>query len=542
MSRNSDINHISRWREIEAQPRPATIGDLLSTAAARFGDSVLYEFFDTGRTLTFQELDAQADVVGAAFQRLGVAKGDHVAVMLLNDPEFPVVFCALARIGAVMVSINTRSTGGELDHILSDADVSAMVIDASLLDALNGSKFADAFPGKLVVTNQNNLADAPAIGASWDEFITPPGSVAAVDLATTDPVTILYTSGSTGFPKGCVHSHQYWLVLAQSGAANREPETRVLSDSPYFYMTGPSSTCGGLWTGATHCMPRRPSMSKFMPWVREHRIDSAWVTVLQLADQPHPDDRNHPMRYAFTDDIPGDRIDEFAERFGIEARNMYAMTEIGVGTIVPNDDAEMARAGSVGIPGPFRECMLIDDDLGPLLAPEATGEMCVRGLGIFDGYYNRPEANAASFLEGGWFRTGDRLHRDARGWYYFLGRIKDIVRRAGENISAVEVESALEAITGIAKAVVVPVPDPFRGEEVKAYLVLTAGTDKADIQPDVIIGQLRGRIADYKLPRYFEYRDELPRTDSDKVSKRRLVEETDDLRQNSYDRVDGVWR
>jgi crotonobetaine/carnitine-CoA ligase len=539
---HSSPTEANLWRDVETAHRPETIGRLIVEAADRFGDKLMFEFFDTARTLSFRELADRSERVAAALERRGIRRGDHVAVMLLNDPEFPIVFCALARIGAVMVSLNTRSSAGELDHIISDADVTALVIDASFLDTLAASKFADAFTGRLVVANQDGHATVEHTGVDLADLLTETAPLEEPDVQTTDPVTILYTSGSTGMPKGCVHSHLYWLVLAQSSAGHREEASRHLADSPFFYMTGPGSTCGALLHGGAVVMPRRPSMSKFMTWVREHAITSAWVTVLQLADPPHPDDRNHNIRFAPTDDIPGDRIAEFEERFAIAARHLYAMTEIGVGTIVPDDAEEMARSGSIGIPGPFRECMIVDEDCNPITTAAAAGEMCVRGLGLFDGYYKQTDANASSFLPGGWFRTGDLVRRDERGWYYFLGRIKDIVRRAGENISATEVESAIEAIADVAKAVVVPVPDEKRGEEVKAYIVLKASRDSNDLPPATIVEQLRGQIADYKIPRYFEYRTTLPRTDSDKISKRALLAERSDLREQSFDRVDNVWR
>jgi acyl-CoA synthetase (AMP-forming)/AMP-acid ligase II len=531
------------WREIEASVRPENIGQLLRESAERNGDRVLFNFFETGRTLTYRELDEAADKVATALRGLGVGPGEHVAVMLHNDPEFPIVFAALARLGAVMVSVNTRSTAGELDHVLADADVSAMIIDASLIASLQQSTFADRFDGKLVMTNQDVLPHVENEGVPWDDLLAHDDPWEPVAVRSTDPVTILYTSGSTGLPKGCVHSHLYWLVLAQSSAAaNRKDGFRNLNDSPFFYMTGPSSTINALWHDGDVYMPRRTSLKRFMDWVREFDITSTWVTVLQFADAPRPDDRSHRLRIALSDDIPGDRITEFEERFGIKARNLYAMTEIGLGTVVPDDADEMAIAGSIGIPAPFRECMIINEDFEPITSAGATGEMCVRGIGMFDGYYNKPDANAESFLPGGWFRTGDIVTRDDRGWYYFNGRAKDIVRRAGENISAVEVESALEAVAGVAKAVVVPVPDEKRGEEVKAYLLLEAGVDQSDVSPEKLVEQLEGSIAEYKIPRYFEYRQSFPTTASDKISKVALRAEREDLRTHSYDRRDRVWR
>jgi crotonobetaine/carnitine-CoA ligase len=279
-----------------------------------------------------------------------------------------------------------------------------------------------------------------------------------------------------------------------------------------------------------------------MSWIRTYDIDSAWVTVLQLKEDPDPGDRENNLRFAFTADIPGARMAEFEERFGIGARQCYGMTEIGLGTIVPWDDSEMAISGSIGIPGLLRECKLVDDSGADVLGSNCPGELCVRGEGMFSGYYNRPEVNAESFLDGGWFRTGDIARRDEGGRYYFLGRAKDMVRRSSENIAAREVEEALMRIPGVAESAVVPVPDERRGEEVKAYLVLRDGESCETISPQLVAQEVRLSLAAFKVPRYFEYRTELPRTASDKVSKQALLAEKPDLRRDSYDLVDRVWR
>ena len=209
----------------------------------------------------------------------------------------------------------------------------------------------------------------------------------------------------------------------------------------------------------------------------------------------------------------------------MKARNCYGMTEIGLGTVVPADDDEMARAGSIGIPAPLRECKLITPDLSEVTEPGLVGELCVRGVGLFDGYYGRDRADTG-WLDDGWFRTGDLARFDERGWLYFVGRSKDVIRRNGENISAREVELALEAIDGIAVAAVVPVADARRGEEVRACIVLRAGLGAADVPPGAILEALDGRLAAYKRPRFIDFYAELPRTASDKVAKTALRDGT----------------
>jgi crotonobetaine/carnitine-CoA ligase len=216
------------------------------------------------------------------------------------------------------------------------------------------------------------------------------------------------------------------------------------------------------------------------------------------------------------------------------------MTEIGATLYTPLEATHMVGSGSCGIPGPWRECKVVDD-AGEELPRGQMGELAVRGPNIFLGYFEKPEANAESFF-GEWFRTGDLFVQDAAGWFYLVGRKKDMVRRSGENIAAREVESVLLGIDGVADAAVVGVPDALRGEEVKAYIVLAEGVSAQSLSPARIIELTAAQLASFKLPRYIEYVDELPRTPSMKIAKGVLRSAKADLRDGSFDSVDAVWR
>jgi crotonobetaine/carnitine-CoA ligase len=207
---------------------------------------------------------------------------------------------------------------------------------------------------------------------------------------------------------------------------------------------------------------------------------------------------------------------------------------------MPIEAAEKVGSGSCGIAGPFREVRIADPN-GVTLPAGMSGELLIRGPGILTGYHNKPEATGAAF-HGDWFRTGDLAVQDADGFVTIQGRIKEMIRRAGENISATEVEAALLAIPGIVEAAALPVPDALRGEEVKAYIVLGDGRSVADLPPEQIIAHCSRRLAPFKVPRLIEYRTEpLPRSTSGKVRKPDLVAGKADLRAGSWDRVAGGW-
>jgi crotonobetaine/carnitine-CoA ligase len=231
---------------------------------------------------------------------------------------------------------------------------------------------------------------------------------------------------------------------------------------------------------------------------------------------------------------------DLERRFRFKARAAFGMTEIGTGLTMPIEADEMVGSGSCGIAGPFREVRIADPE-GRTLPPGQSGELLVRGPGIMRGYYNKAEATAAAF-HGDWFRSGDLAVQDADGFVTIKGRIKEMIRRAGENISATEIEDTLLAIPGIVEAAALPVPDDLRGEEVKACVVLAEGRTPADLPPEHIVDLCSQRLAAFKVPRLIEYRTTpLPRSTSGKVRKPDLVAEKTDLRQGCWDRVAGGW-
>ena len=206
---------------------------------------------------------------------------------------------------------------------------------------------------------------------------------------------------------------------------------------------------------------------------------------------------------------------------------------------MPFEDTGMVGSGSCGIPAPFRECTIAGPDGRPI-ERGATGELWVAGPGIVEGYINMPDATQAAF-RGKWFRTGDLFRQDAQGYYTMVGRTRDMIRRSGENISAAEIEAVLHAMPEVRRAAAVAVPDGFRGEEVKAYLVLGAGLTPADVPPERVLAHCAARLARFKVPRFLEYVEDLPLAGPHKVAKHALTAR-EDARAGSYDRVDGVWR
>jgi crotonobetaine/carnitine-CoA ligase len=306
-------------------------------------------------------------------------------------------------------------------------------------------------------------------------------------------------------------------------------------------MAGQGWFLFGLLLGAEIFIAPQLSLKRFMPWVRQTRAQYSLATNAILKQQLPPEDRVNELKFlhvgaAYTKEAHA----EIERQFGCIVRNSYGMTENGIAIYVPITAPDKVGPDSIGLPTPHREVMIADAE-GNSLPDGEIGEICTRGPGILQGYYKKPEANKASFF-GDWHRSGDRAYRDKDGYYHFLGRMKDVIRRNNENISALEIETVLLAFPGILRAAAVAVPDDKRGEEVKVCVMLSPGLDHEQVTPDAIVAHCARNLAAFKVPRYIEYRAEMPTTSSDKVEKHALVKGVTDLRLGAYDREDKVWR
>jgi crotonobetaine/carnitine-CoA ligase len=316
--------------------------------------------------------------------------------------------------------------------------------------------------------------------------------------------------------------------------------TSLLSDHPYFYMDPQWQLVWSLRSGATVNIAPRMSSSRFWQRVSDYDINWAWfpVPILNLPETAGED--QHSIKRFHVGAISKANVRKAEQRFGVKVRSAYGMTEIGAGTLVPQDIPDESVLETVGLRAPCRELRIVDQN-GDDVPDGSPGELVVRGAGIFLGYYNKPEANDKSFYDD-WFRTGDMFIRDGNGYYKIVGRFKDMIRRSSENISALEVEHVVMDMPQVAEATAVPIPDDYRGEEVKIYVVLNAEFKKDDCSPRDIAEHCSARLAKFKIPRYYAYADALPKTPSNKVAKDELTSGIEDLREGSFDLADEVWR
>ena len=526
--------------KIAAMDFPVSIGAFVAERAATLGDAPAAIWFEDGITLSYADLHRRSDALAAALLARGIRKGAHVALMMPNVPEFVLSWFALAKLGAVLVPTNTAYTSTELDYLLNQSDAQALITDASLLPALEGMSKRPAVLDDARVFVRGGGAPYVSLDAmlAEDREWTAPWPVVSTDL-----MSLQYTSGTTGFPKGCMLTHDYWLLLALSAAAGMGADAvkRSLLWAPFFYMDPQWQLLMTMQLGGTAYVARRMSLSRFFDWARDLQINYTYFPEAALKTLPPSDrDKEMSLRYinAFGWSPASGR--EAEERFGVIARDSFGMTEIGAGMLVPVSATHKLDKRTCGVAAPFRETRVIGED-GRECAPGEAGELQIRGRSILLGYYKRPDANAESF-DGEWFRTGDLFIRDEDGYLSIVGRIKDMVRRSSENISAREVEAVLEELEQVEEAAVVPVPDPLRKEEVKAYLKLKPGVAREDFSLDALFEHCRKNLAAFKVPRYVAFIDDYPRTPSHKIAKPKLIAAAGDLRADSFDRVDNIWR
>ncbi|NUP47764.1 MAG: AMP-binding protein [Catenulispora sp.] len=483
-----------------------TIPEALDFAEQTSGDKGALHIVATGERMTWGELREAIARVRSALEERGLKPGDKVGIMLRNQIEFPLVWLAVIEAGAVAVPLNPKYTRREVDFVLGDTEATWLVAAADLAELV-----ADAVPADQLIST----------GEQFDALLTHAHTPRTHQAERRDVVGIQFTSGTTGLPKGCLLTHEYWLDLGVYSAAGSLDPQEYLADHPFYYMQNQAYFFAALAGGGRLHITPGLSRSKFMGWLIDLEIDYAWIDEDMLEFPPSDNDKKLKLKRAPVSGMLPWLHADLEQRFDLAARELYASTEVGGGTAVPWDRTDRVGSGSMGWCLPTRESKVIDDQ-GNEVAPGVEGELCMRGPGMMLGYHNRPEANAELFLPGGWFRTGDVVRKTEDGEHFYVGRTRDMIRRSDESISAVEVELCIYSMDDVDDVAVIPVPDAKRGEEVKALIVLAPGSK---LSVEDIIAWCNQNLAPFKVPRYIEFRSELPYTASGKVAKGELKAE-----------------
>ena len=497
-----------------------TLGSLL-TRQVRQNKSKPYLYF-LDKEISYERMNASANQMANAFSKLGVAKGDHTAIMLPNSPEYLYCWFGLAKLGAVTVTINTQFKGDTLRYLIEASDCKLAVVGSDFLPQYREIEPELTGVEKVVFDLSGKLGDnAEPMNSTVSESSTSPPTT-MVPPEDIDPLIITFTSGTTGLPKLVMNSHRAYITSAEDLASYTEisAEDRIYSALP-LYHANPQVYCvlSALVADASVIVAPRFSASRFFDDVRKYTATAfsyvGAVLPILLAQPERTHDSETPAKKCFGGGAPREVYDAITQRFGVEVLELYGMSETGVWNTINRPGK--GRAGTVGQVREGFEVRIFDDKDNEL-PPGKTGEIVIRPMKpyiMFDGYYKLPEETVKS-SSNWWFHTGDLGKIDEHGYYYFCGRKKESIRRGGENISSYDIEKEINKHPGVAESAAFGISDPIMEEEIKVAIVLHPSRS---VTPDELISWCEPRLPKFMVPRYIEFMETLPKSASEKVQK-----------------------
>ena len=467
-------------------------------------------------------VDGEANRVARALLANGIQQGDRCAVMMENSADYITVWIGIAKAGAVEVPINTAYHGEILRHVLTTADCALVILDADFLPVLE-AVLPDCPTVRLCMVRGGSgarLAGFAGTVVDFHESLGEDKSSPGLAVGFADPAAIMFTSGTTGPSKGAIISHRQMIGFGESYAAitSMTAEDTCYNYLPFFHVAGKFNFMAPLIAGGRMVLRQRLSVSRFWDDIRSHHctVTTAVGGVCNMlyGQAETAEDADNPLRLVYAVPIPHEIKTAFENRFGLTLVEGYGSTECNIVSWTP---PEGAPQGACGQPSPWYDVRIVDDYDRELPAGEA-GEIVVRGRGPYlltQGYYGMPDATNEVFRNQ-WFHTGDRGRLDAEGWLYFIDRMKDAIRRRGENISSYEVEQVVLRHPQIAEAAAVGVRSEVQEEELKLVVVRRA---KAGLSEAELLQWCAAEMPYFMVPRYIEFRAELPRTPTQKIRK-----------------------
>lgn len=519
-----------------------TVHEILVRSAEKWGDKTAFIFDATKESFTFSEVKEQVEKIAGVFELLGINKGDKVALMMPNIPYFPFCWLALGLNGAVMVPLNTRYQLFDASYILEHSESRMIITTDDKVQMLSQIRSENKLSFLIITVDQlNNNADGflPEILKAVSNTFQYKNGVYAETL-----FNIQYTSGTTGKPKGCMLSQKYWINIGEK-IANPQlmgvtEEDILLTSQPYYYMDPQWNTMASLINGATLVILDRFSPSVFWKKIQHYKVTFFYclgnMPVLLLKMPYSEDEKNHHVRFVGCSAIPPKLHQEIEKRWNVKWFEVFGMTETGYDISMRIEEHEKyIGTNAIGRPSTDREVRIMDPSAN-FMGRGEVGEMVFRGKWMMDGYYKNPEATNDIFKDG-WFHTGDLAYIDQDGVVFYVGRVKDMIRRSGENIAAAEVEEVIMQHKGVKMAACIPVKDEIRGEEVKAYVIPVDSLQSEKAFFDQLIHHCNERLADFKVPRYWEIKKSLPLTPSERIAKHELQKEVEEEKGKFYDKM-----
>jgi fatty-acyl-CoA synthase len=475
---------------------------------------------ETGRSITYGNLNRAADAL--AWQMTvfwDLKKGDRVAVLADFCLEYMVLFAAAQKTGCILVPLNFRLASPELDYMLKNAAPRVVIAESKFQALLDGTTRYKKTMHRFPLTIVTEIMALKEIAAPFP----------AVKLRENDPVFILYTSGTTGFPKGSLYTHKmlFWNSINTAISLVVNTESRTLLFAPPFHTGGWNVlTTPFIHHGGYTCLLKKFDPTAVLALLQTERCTLFFgvPTMLKMiADEPGFAAATFPdLQYVIVggEPMPLPLIEIWSKK-GVPVRQGYGMTEVGPNLTSLHQDDALNKRGSIGRPNFYVETCIVDEQ-AEHCPPNQPGELWLRGPMVTPGYWRNPAATQKAFAAGDWFRTGDLVREDEDGYLYVVDRIKNMFISGGENVYPAELERILLSHPAVAEAAVIGVPDEKWGEVGRAFIVKKAD---ATIEASALLDYCKDQLAKYKVPRSVVFMDGLPRNDAGKINRMALKDE-----------------
>ncbi|NGQ96780.1 long-chain fatty acid--CoA ligase [Brevibacillus sp. SYP-B805] len=489
-----------------------------------------------GEQLDYRTLASFVKRFAEGLRQLGIAQGDRVAIMLPNCPQYVVAYYGILQVGGIVVQISPMAVAGELEHYLGDSGAKAIVVFAPLLPVLENVKNARELLGTIVVELPPTEAEYPEHCVKFEALLACSEMDTPAAVRDADVAVLQYTGGTTGRSKGAMLTHrnlvanayQSHFVMKRREHEEEVEQERILTVIPLFHVYAMTVCMNiAILTGAQMILLPRFDLNEVLATIKETRPTLfPGVPTMYVAVNSHP----QAVAYGISSirlcvsgsaPLPVEVIKEFEEKTEGVIIEGYGLSEAS--PVTHFNPLEKRKPGSIGTVVPLTEARIVDLQEGTTeLGPHEYGELVIRGPQVMSGYWNLPEETARTIRDG-WLYTGDIAARDEEGYYYIVDRKKDLIIAGGYNIYPREVEEVLYEHPDVQEAVVIGVPDAYRGETVKAVIVLRQG---AALTSEEVEAYCREHLAAYKVPRIIEFREALPKTAVGKILRRLLREES----------------
>jgi fatty-acyl-CoA synthase len=499
------------------------IGEWVSKRA-RLHPGRLFLKDEDGRVFSNEEFNRRVNRMAHAITNIGVSRGERVAVLMLNASEFLEIFFACGKTGAVMVPLNFRLAAPELIYILRDCAPRALIYSSDFIDKVKAIKTAALPISRYLRHGGDNGQEYPSI-SDFAASMPSDEPVPAREVTLDDPLFIMYTSGTTGDPKGAMLSHGnilFGAIHSLVGYGVDKTYTSLVVAPLYHIGALAASATPIIYAGGSLILKSFYNASQVIKLIMQEKINYMFAVpvmfqVMAKSEEWEKADFSHVHFFISGGaPIPIAIIRKYQEEKGVGFVQGYGLTETGRLTSLDLEDS-IRMAGSVGKEVFHINLRIVDNDDRDV-APGEAGEIVVTGPNVFVGYWNKPRETAAA-MRGGWFHTGDMGRRDKEGFIYVIGRKQELIISSGENIYPAEVEKTIQTLPQIKEAAAVAMPDPVRGEVVAAFVILNEGQH---ITEENLITALQGRIAHFKIPKRVFFVNDFPRNSTGKILKKEL--------------------